>query len=137
MSRISCVSPDAKASASPLLVGTIAMLEEIDPSSAFRVETNGWIVPSGLFKQRLDAALQAIVDLLNLRNRPAVLRVGDDHLTRIHQRCRDAACQKSSGCDHARQALAEGNHIIAGARREFTDGGNASQQLVERIELRS
>ena len=47
MSRISWVIPDAKASTFPLLVGTIAMLDEIDPSSAFKVETSGFVCPSG------------------------------------------------------------------------------------------
>src|SRR5664280_2223159 len=47
MSRISCVIPDANASTFPLVLGTIAMLEEIDPSCAFSVETRGWPVPSG------------------------------------------------------------------------------------------
>ena len=47
MSRISCVIPEAKASAFPFVLGTIAMLEEIDPSNAFSVETKGWVVPSG------------------------------------------------------------------------------------------
>ena len=47
MSKISWVIPDAYASTEPLLLGTIAMLEEIDPSSAFSVETIGWSAPSG------------------------------------------------------------------------------------------
>ena len=45
MSRISWVIPDAYASTLPVLVGTMAILEEIDPSSAFRVETSGCPVP--------------------------------------------------------------------------------------------
>src|SRR5664279_89625 len=47
MSRTSWVSPDAYASTVPLVVDTIAMLEEIDPSSAFNVETPGRPMPSG------------------------------------------------------------------------------------------
>ena len=47
MSRISCVIPDAKASTFPLVLGTIAMLLVIEPSSAFKVETSGFGWPSG------------------------------------------------------------------------------------------
>ncbi len=36
-----------------------------------------------LLQEWLNATLQAIVDLLDLRHSAAVLRVGDDHLTRI------------------------------------------------------
>ncbi len=64
-----------------------------------------------------------------------MLRVGNDDLTRIHQRCWNVARQKSSRCDHARQALAKGNHVVGGARRKLTDRGNSSQQFVQRIEL--
>src|ERR1035441_4446324 len=45
MSRISCVIPDANASTFPLVLGTIAMLLVIEPSSAFKVETSGFGFP--------------------------------------------------------------------------------------------
>src|SRR5664279_4879528 len=64
MSRISCVSPAANASTFPLLLGTIAMLEEIDPSCAFSVETRGrpsvglpWCTPQGTALWRMDEEL--------------------------------------------------------------------------------
>ena len=47
MSRTNCVIPFAKASTLPLVLGTIAMLLETDPSCAFKVETVGWLAPSG------------------------------------------------------------------------------------------
>ena len=42
MSKINCVSPAAYASMEPLLVGTIAMFDVIQPSGAFSVDTTGW-----------------------------------------------------------------------------------------------
>src|ERR1017187_8431945 len=47
MSRISCVIPDAKASTFPLVLGTIAMLLVMEPYRAFKVETSGFVCPSG------------------------------------------------------------------------------------------
>src|SRR5580698_10554963 len=47
MSKINCVSPAAYASMEPLLVGTIAMFDVIQPSGAFSVDTTGWFCPSG------------------------------------------------------------------------------------------
>ena len=43
MSRINCVRSEAKASVEPSLLGTIAMFEVMAPSSAFSVETFGWL----------------------------------------------------------------------------------------------
>src|ERR1039458_279966 len=47
MSRINCVIPEAYASTFPLVLGTIAMLLVMEPSSAFKVETSGFGSPSG------------------------------------------------------------------------------------------
>src|SRR5271167_572581 len=47
MSRISCVRFEAKASIEPSLLGTIAMFDVTDPSTAFSVETPGCEPPSG------------------------------------------------------------------------------------------
>jgi len=47
MSRISCVALDENASIDPFVVGTIAILEAITPSSAFSVDTTGCALPSG------------------------------------------------------------------------------------------
>ena len=47
MSRISWVELEEKASMFPLLVGTMAMLEVMAPSVAFKVETVGWFSPAG------------------------------------------------------------------------------------------
>jgi hypothetical protein len=47
MSRISCVELDENASIDPFVVGTMAMLEAITPSSAFSVDTTGCASFSG------------------------------------------------------------------------------------------
>ena len=44
---------------------------------------------------------------------------------------------KAANGDHARQPLAKGHDVIRGSRREFADGRDAAQQLVQRIELRA
>src|SRR5580693_5777761 len=47
MSRINWVVPEAKASILPLMLGTTAMFEVVNPSRAFRVETTGCSLLSG------------------------------------------------------------------------------------------
>src|SRR5438270_11298536 len=47
ISKIKCTDCDPKPLIKPLVVGTIAMLEVIAPSTAFRVETRGRVVPCG------------------------------------------------------------------------------------------
>jgi hypothetical protein len=45
MSRIKCAGLEPKALTEPLVVGTIAMFEVIEPSMAFNVDTKGCVAP--------------------------------------------------------------------------------------------
>src|SRR5271165_197636 len=90
-----------------------------------------------LLDQRLHAVLQAVVDFVNLRDGAAMLRVGNDDLPRIDQCCGNIAHEKCRSGNHARQSLAERDNVIGGARRQLSNGSNAAQEFIQRVELRA
>ena len=70
-----------------------------------------------------------------MRNGLLELRVGDDDLAGVDVGGVDAALAEGGGDDAAGDALAVADDEVGDARGEFEDGGQAAQNLVERVEL--
>ena len=72
---------------------------------------------------------------LSMRDRLAVVVVGDDAAARVHMRAVEATLRKGRRHHAARKPLAEAHHQIIRSRGQLADRRNAAQQIVQRIEL--
>ena len=61
--------------------------------------------------------------------------VGEDDGARVDVRDGQRLLGEGRGDDDRREALAEADDVVGGARRELADGGDAAQQVVERVEV--
>ena len=85
--------------------------------------------------ERKQVLAQPFGDQVVLRDRFRVLRVGDDAVAGIDVCCADAACDKRGGNHGAGKALAVGGDDVCSTRRDFADGCEAAQQLIQRVEV--
>src|SRR5262249_19112298 len=85
--------------------------------------------------QRQNQLLQSGFDMKEERDGFGVCRVSDDAGSRINVGRRYIARGKCCGNNAAVHTFTVGSNLIAGARSKFTNGRDATQQLVERVKF--
>src|SRR5437870_13254920 len=66
-----------------------------------------------------------------------MIAIGEDAFARIYQLRINAARGKCRCNNLAGEQFAVGSHVISSTRRQFADGGNATEQFVERVKVDS